>query len=373
MVEGGTPVFFNGKFYSGGMNGVHRVSDRLIREFDRKLAELPLADRPEAFLMAPRTSTWLPDLEAVQLRTFDKTNQFWEQLTLPWLTRKGTLINLANLAPVMHGRKVTMIHDIQFLMPDCGYSMRQRFGYRTLAPLIGRSSRRVLTVSEFSRNMLSDKGISKKASTGVIHNGANHILDVKADHDILPLHGLAPLQYVVMFASPKPYKNIRVVLDAFAQPELAKTQLVLVGSSRNGLETAGLSVPANTVFTGPIEDGALKALLQSAVAIAFPSRTEGFGLPPLEAMLCDCPVIANAGGAIPEVCGQSVQYAGADQPRDWVQAILRFSDDLEYRADFIDRGRTRAARFTWSSAGQLLYDTVVQVSGNYPSESVASL
>ena len=96
------PLYFNGKFYGGGLNGVHRVADRLIRECDARLMERRAGDRPETVLLAPRSSDWLPDLRAIRIERVEKTGQLWEQLVLPRRTADGVLVNLANLAPILH-------------------------------------------------------------------------------------------------------------------------------------------------------------------------------------------------------------------------------------------------------------------------------
>ncbi len=144
------PIYFNGKFYSGGMNGVHRVSDRLIREVDALLAEMPAAKRPRARLFLPAERQWEPRLSAIELvETHGVTGQKWEQLTLPGLAADGVLVILANLAPLRHRRKVMLIHDAQFLFPDSSYPWRQRIGHKLLVPRMAKSSAAVLTVSDY--------------------------------------------------------------------------------------------------------------------------------------------------------------------------------------------------------------------------------
>lgn len=347
------PIYFNGKFYAGGLNGVHRVADRLIRECDARLGELSEAKRPEAVLLAPAGATWVPELTAIRIERVPSAGQVWEQLHLPRRAGDGILVNLANLAPVRHRRKLTMIHDAQFLFGDCGYPWRQRLGYRALAPRIARSSQHVVTVSDFSRRMLGLFGVAEPEQTRVIANGADHILDSASDPGLRQRLGLACVPYVVMFGSAKPYKNNAVVFEAFVQ-DMDDVVLVVVGPDHEEIAAAGLTIPAGTVFAGRPDDASFRGLLEGATALAFPSRTEGFGLPPLEAMLCGCPVIASPAGAIPEVCGDAVLYAGVDDPAAWRAAILRLRDDAELRRRKTAEGRDRARPYTWRAAGERL-------------------
>ena len=352
------PIYFNGKFYSGSLNGVHRVADRLIRECDRELARLPEESRPPAYLMTSGKASWVPDLQLIQRRDFTRTDQVWEQFVLPIAARDGVLVNLANLAPIAHRKKITMIHDAQFLFTDCGYPAKQRLGYRWLTPMLGRSSKAMLTVSEFSRRMLHQFSVTDENHTFVIANGADHILEAREDHSLREKLELPRESYTVMFGSPKGYKNNATPFAAFASDALAPTKLAVIGPGREELERAGLTPPDGTIFAGRPDDHELKGLLAGALAILFPSRTEGFGLPPLEAMLCGCPVITSPAGAIPEVCGDSALYAGTDRPDEWIDAIIRLRTDQQLRQRKISEGLVRAGRFTWSDAGARLMKVI---------------
>lgn len=351
-------LYFNGKFYSGGMNGVHRVSDRLIREVDAILAEMPVADRPAATLLLPQGCQWQPALRAISIEEqAGGGTQRWEQFRLPTRARDGVLVNLANLSPIRHKRKVTMLHDAQFLFPDSGYPLRQRVGYRLLTPRMARSSEIVLTVSEYSRQMLDLLGVSVRDRTQVLYNGAYHILEVESEPTALDTLGLVSGGYALMFGSPKAYKNNRVVFDAFSAGGLASIKLVVIGASREALTSAGLIPPPDTVFAGKCNDSVLRALYEHAHCLLFPSRTEGFGLPPVEAMLCGCPTIVAPGGAIPEICRDAALYADVDDPASWRSAI-ELLHDPEARAAKIGQGSVRGRDFTWTAAGRRLFEIV---------------
>lgn len=351
------PIYFNGKFYAGGLNGVHRVADRLIREYDALLAEQDPAGRAPVRLFVPKKRKWEPALRAIELvEEQGADSQKWEQFRLPRLARDGVLVNLCNLAPIAHRRKLMLIHDAQFLFPDSGYPLRQRMGYRFLVPRMARSSGQVLTVSDYSRQMLDLMNVVTRDRIGVLYNGADHILEAAPDAEALARLGLEPGSYVLMFGSAKGYKNAAVVLDAFSEPA-AGLRLVVVGASEADLRRAGLTVPPSALFAGKVDDAALRALYAEAHALAFPSRTEGFGLPPVEAMLCHCPVVAAPAGAIPEVCRDAVLYADVDDPAGWRAAFTRLFDP-DLRAAKISAGASRAAAFSWSSAGKALFDRV---------------
>jgi len=352
-------VVFNGKFRAGGLNGVHRVAARLIAEVDDLLANAPTPDDPPCALIVPRGCADGPRLAAIELIEDDRpASQAWEQLRLPRLAAGGLLVNLANLAPLAHLPKLTMLHDAQFLRADSSYPWRQRLGYRLLTPLMARSSKRVLTVSAFSAGELARGGVTGRSGAGVLHNGADHILEAEPDRAALARFGLAPRGYALMFGSPKAYKNNAVVFAAFADGALAPLRLVVVGPSRAALEGAGLRPPPDAVFAGPCDDAALRALYEGAEALLFPSRTEGFGLPPVEAMLCGCPVIAAPCGAVPEVCADAARYADPDDPAAWRAALAALPRDA-----LVAAGHARAARYTWARAGRDLLAALRDLAG----------
>ena len=354
------PVHLNGKFYSGRLNGVHRVADRLIRELDG-LAAAGACPELDLHLLLPAGETWAPEFACVRKtpQRFGHT-QLWEQLVLPVAARDGVLVNLANLAPLAHGRKLSMIHDAQFLISPRSFPLKFSLGYRLLTPLIARTSARVLTVSEYARDSLEAFGVARHADTVVIPNGAEHILDRPADGAIHRRLGTETAPYALMFAQPALYKNLQVVFAAFRESRTGHS-LVLVGEGEDALRRAGLEPPAEAVYAGPVAEGELRSLYERAACLLFPSRTEGFGLPPVEAMTCGCPVIAAPAGAIPEVCRDAVLYADVFTPSDWTAQMRALLRQPELRRAKIEAGRARAAAFTWRSAGLRLLDEIRRI------------
>ena len=347
-------IVFNGKFYAGSLNGVHRVADRLIAQCDRILGSLPGSERPNAQLLAPAHRAWGSSLQTIETVTVNGADsQRWEQWTLPRTTRDCVLVNLANLSPILHRRKVTLIHDVQFLLSDSSYPWRQRLGYKWLVPTMATTSEIVYTVSEYSRQMMDIMHVCPREKSRVLHNSAEHILDSLADVSILDKLQLGARPFILMFGSPKRYKNVEVVLQAV--PKLAEEgiDLVVVGAGRDVMIAAGMTVPHGVIDAGKVSDAEMRALYEKALALAFPSRTEGFGLPPLEAMTCGCPVVVSAGGAVPEVCRDAALYADVDDPDSWLQAFVALQR-VELRARKIAQGKCRAADFSWAMAGQTL-------------------
>lgn len=359
------PIVFNGKFYGAGLNGVHRVADLLIREVDRLLDSMDPAHRPEAKLIVPKRRDWTPDLATIELVEDEKANsQIWEQFALPRHAKDAVLVNLCNLAPVLHRRKLLMLHDVQFLFSDSSYPARQRWGYRLVTPWMARTSREVLTVSEFSRQMLDLCHVSPRGRTVVIHNGVDHLNGQPAEPGVLARLGLSEKRFAVHIGSPKAYKNTTIVAQAFASGQLDDVVPVIVGTTREALERAGIRLPAHAVVAGRVSDAELRSLYEHALCVLMPSRTEGFGLPPLEAMSLGCPAIVSPAGAMPEVCREAVLYADVDHRDDWIDALRRLVDEPALREDLVARGRKRADAFRWSRAGEKLLQSILRAAAD---------
>lgn len=346
-------IAINGKFLGAPLNGVHRTAAHYTEAL---LAHQGIDCKIR--LLAPKASTD-PEVARLQVKIVPGrfgAGQGWEMLTLPWISRGALLVNFCNLAPVLHPNSVVMIHDAQtFLYPE-DYSGRQAKAYRMLLPVIARRARHVLTVSEFARQSLAEHGVGTLDKISVVHNGTDHILDVPEDRGLLDQHGLALGGYAFAVGSAKGYKNIRLLFDVFRDPALADMPLVVAGGPpAETYVAAGWTLPPNARFLGFVSDAALRALYAQAAVFLFPSCTEGFGLPPIEAMHCGTPVVAARAGAMPEVCGDAALLVAPDDVRGWREAVgTARATGQDLRA----RGVARAAEFTWKRAGARLWEVL---------------
>ena len=341
-------LYINGKFLSAPATGVHRVAEELIRALDARLAaEGP--DRRRAVLLHPRNILRDLPLTAIpRWRVGARTGPLWEQTELPRAAAGGLLLNLCNLGPTRTRAAATLIHDAQVWDAPSSYSAPFRAWYRAVLPAIGRRHETILTVSRHSRAALARRGVAAEARIAVIPNGVDHVRRTPPDRDAARRYGLAPGRFVLALASAQPHKNIALLTRAFRDPRLAGLTLALVGDAPLGQidRGAGLTV----VALGRVSDAALYGLMGEALVWAAPSRTEGFGLPPLEAMALGAPVIAAPCGAMPEVLGDVALYASPDRPDAWAGAIAGLATAPASRNARSAAGLLRAALFRWDDA-----------------------
>lgn len=360
----GERVVFNGKFLSGATKtGVHRVALELIVALDRLLEQRDLERDVDWVLMCPRDADPPPPLKRFRVKVGGCfTWQLWEQFDLPRLSGGDLLVNLCNLAPLSKRRSIAMIHDAQTFRSPNSYPKSFAAYYQFALPIIGRRAARVLTVSEFSKQDLDRYGVADPAKTTVIYNGVDHVAAAEPDGAVIDRLGLEGTGFAVAFASLQAYKNVGVLFEAFARPELADFRLVFVGRGEaSEFAAAGHVVPPNVIFAGRVSDAELAALFDRAVCLAFPSTTEGFGLPPLEAMASGCPAVVAPCGAVPEVCGDAAAYAPPHDATAWAAAIRRLAFEPGEREARVQAGRRQAAKYTWDRSAERLFEVIQEV------------
>jgi glycosyltransferase involved in cell wall biosynthesis len=165
-----------------------------------------------------------------------------------------------------------------------------------------------------------------------------------------------PARFFLFVGTLEPRKNVPGLLAAYAAlpASVRKTHpLVLVGGW--GWSTTGLADQLRQPefcecvrHIGYLHDDALAALYSSCTALVWPTFYEGFGLPPLEALACGCPVIVSDTTSLPEVVGGAGVLLDPLQAPAWTAAMLRMVEDAAWRQQWCDRGPARAAQFSWA-------------------------
>jgi glycosyltransferase involved in cell wall biosynthesis len=235
---------------------------------------------------------------------------------------------LTVMLPRVGAPATTTIHDLQHEAYPQFFSRPQLTYRRHLYGRSVRSSRLVITVSEHVRDDLVERLGYPVERVRVIHHGV--------DHARFTPDGRTREPFLLYPANWWPHKNHELLLEAFAlvRRERPELRLVLTGSDH----PPGL--PDGVTSLGRVSDERLVELYRTTVALVFPSLYEGFGLPPLEAMACGCPVAVSQVGALPEVCGDAAVYFDPTSAEGIAQGI----------AEVLDRppagGTERAALFT---------------------------
>jgi glycosyltransferase involved in cell wall biosynthesis len=228
-------------------------------------------------------------------------------------------------------------------------------------PRLGTGSRAVITVSDFARAELQRAfGVPAHKMT-VVSEGGEHILRTPADPTALTRMGLMSCHdtspsgrpYVLAVSSMAAHKNFALVLQALALlPEAPFDVAIAGGSNPKVFGQAGALQSDRVKWLGYVSDAELRALYEGALAFVFPSLYEGFGIPPLEAMHCGCPVLAAQAASMPQVCGDAALYFSPTVASDLAAALTRVSQDAELRESLRTKGRAQAQRFSWETGAR---------------------
>src|SRR3954454_6439938 len=276
-----------------------------------------------------------------------------EQIQLATRIPRGTDLVWSphyNIPLGYRGQLVVTIHDVSHLaLPDLISRVHRRAYARLMFAAVKRRASAIVCVSDFTNREFRRLVGSGRATPVTILNGVS-----SRWFGIKPGDRPHPRPFLLFVGNVKPHKNLQVLLEAFIS--LANEiphDLVIVGKTSGlitpdtGVLRAAHSLNGRIHFTGQVAEDLLEQYYVHAAALVFPSRYEGFGLPPLEAMACGCPTIVSRAGALPEVCGSAALYFDPASAQELAALIGRVVSDQDLRRDLADRGRSHAQRFSW--------------------------
>ncbi|HUK43878.1 MAG TPA: glycosyltransferase [Gaiellaceae bacterium] len=250
--------------------------------------------------------------------------------------------------PPVEAPSAITLHDVQHLDLPQLFSRGER-SFRALAyHRSARTARIVIVPSAFVGDRAVELLQLDRSRVRVIHHGV--------DHERFSPGGEPREPFLLYPARPWPHKNHARLYEAFAllRRERPDLRLVLTGGGRREATPDGVDELGNL----PVDE--LVSLYRRAAALVFPSLYEGFGMPPLEAMACGCPVACSAAASLPEVCGDAARYFAPDDPAEIAAAV---SDVLADPDRWIARGFERAAGFTWERSAAAHEDVYRELAG----------
>lgn len=237
-----------------------------------------------------------------------------------------------------------------------------RFYYGTVIRQSAAWADRVITVSEYTRRLCVERLRIPEEKVRVVYHGVFDPLPAPGPAQVAEArrkYGL-PDRFVLCLSRLNPGKNVVRLVRAFraAAARHKDLSLVLAGNADAGylpevvaaVRDAGLG--PRVALTGSIPEADVPAVYAASEAFVFPSTSEGFGIPLIEAMAMGVPVAASAATSIPEVVGDAALLFDPLDEDAIADALLRLVEDGEGRARLVARGRARAERFTWAEAAR---------------------
>jgi glycosyltransferase involved in cell wall biosynthesis len=332
--------------------GIGRYSTGLAREL-AKMDGLEIVQVIEEGSTAP-----VPDAETVTARSHAFYPTGGLELGRIVATAKPDLVHCLHVPtpiPVRHPLAVT-IHDLMPLrVPEVMPSFVRRTAYRWWNARAASVAGVLLANSQATATDIRAFFPRANARVRVVLHAADDFAD--GEVAALPAELAAGGPYLLSMGNTKPHKDLPTLLRAFAQLDVRRPdlRLLLVGRDEPGYAASVLGdTPAarRVTFTGHVDDATLRALYAGAEAFVFPSRYEGFGLPPLEAMASGVPVVCSDAASLPEVVGDAALLFDAGDVTAAAGAILRLLDDPALRASLVAAGHARAALFTWERTAE---------------------
>jgi glycosyltransferase involved in cell wall biosynthesis len=355
-------ISINGRFLTQKLTGVQRYSREIVQALDRLIRSEPLRlGRRRWRLYVPEGADRDFHLDTIEIELVGRGNgHLWEQRDLVRAAAGSRLLNLGNSGPVLHADKLVVIHDAAVFRTPENFGRRYRVAHRLMGSVLARTGR-LGTVSAFSRRELATVFGMAEEAIHVVRNGCDHFVGRSRDDAVLPALGVERGRYFLFVGNPAPNKNLALLLDAFARLDRPGAKLVVAGSlDRSVFGGAGAMAAKGVVLAERRSDEEIAALYTHAAAHVFPSRYEGFGIPPLEALASGCPVIAADIPVVREVCGDAVTYVPVDDAETLAAVMRRHWDEPQRSAAQQAAAAERVARFRWDDSARVLVEALLQ-------------
>lgn len=350
-------IYVNARFLTQNLTGVQRFAEQISLELKKIRDDIVFLSPPDI----------LRHDIASQLNVIvvgKRGGHYWEQVELPKYLKNnggGLLINLGNTGPILYKNQVVTHHDVTYKKYPKSYSWKFRLIYNTLIPLMLKKSRSLITVSEFSKNEISDTYHYDKEKISVIYNAASDIFKKTISQNENKKH------FFLAVSSPNYHKNFHGLINAFKKnKELDDFTLKIIGEKNknfNGIELdESLGDNDGRVeYLGRVSDIELAKLYSTAHAFIFPSFYEGFGIPPLEAQACGCPVLSSHAASMPEVLLDSAIFFDPHSEREIANAMNFIAKNPDERSKIINKGYENITRFSWGNSAKKLNSLINQL------------
>lgn len=257
------------------------------------------------------------------------------------------------------GRVVTTIHDLTTARFNNPAKNRLKFKtkqvvYRRVIKQAAKKSLKLIVPSQFVKTDLAQYAKVEPSKIEVIYEAADKIADKTEAIDKLKSQ-----QFIFYVGRPNPHKNLERLVEAMERlaPKYPELKLVLAGKPDKNYEqlqrySLSRNLTSQVLFIGKVSDGQLRWLYENCQAYVFPSLSEGFGLPGLEAMVHGAPVIASKATCLPEIYGPAAHYFNPYNSNDIAAKIDQVLESPQLRHSLVTAGHIQAAKYSWGKCAR---------------------
>jgi len=268
-------------------------------------------------------------------------------------------------------KQIPVIHDLSFVhYPEDLPFLNEKYMNHYFLKFAKKASK-IITVSEYSKSDIEKSfGISEDKIT-VAHNGIGDffqpILEEKKKETRSKFTN--GKEYFLFVSALQPRKNVTKLFEAFDQfkkETKSDVKLLMVGEKywwNKEIKQVfdAMTYQSEVIFTGHIQAEDLKNVYGAGLALTYVSYFEGFGIPLVEAMKCELPIISSDKTSLPEVGGEAAIYVNPFSTEDIKNGMLRIFKDQSLREELIENGKSRAQLFSWDKTAKIVWDTIVEV------------
>ena len=341
-------LVINGRFLSQRMTGVHRYA----YEMTCALKQIGV----DFIVVAPRQILTSYDIVFPLEQTGKTNSHYWEQIELTRYVRRhykgATILSFTGLGPILYNDNICTIHDMSFLANPGWFTAAYYWFYRLFTPVIARRARKIITVSQFSKQEIIQRLQIPAEKIIVAYNAVSNSIVGERQND--------KEKYLLAVSSLDPRKNLNRLVEAYRSLGNIGCKLYIVGAAHPSFRKGGIpeNNDENIIFKGYVGGSDLANLYANALAAVYPSLYEGFGLPNVEAMANHCPVVTSAIAPHHEVCADAALYFDPYDTNSIANTLKTIIRDSNLRDKLREAGIVRLKQFSWEKSAQVIYNNI---------------
>jgi glycosyltransferase involved in cell wall biosynthesis len=345
-------IVINARFLTQKVTGVQRFAIEISKRL-RKLSDQIVFVTPGNIL----DESLANELNVVVIGKH--TGTIWEQRDLRSYLKANNnplLVNFCNTGLLFYNNQIVTVHDMSYKVNPKWFSKKFYIWYNFLIPHIAAHSVKVLTVSNSSKLDIVKYLHIEKNKIDVIYNASLVVAETNTDENKRE-------DYALTISSLDPRKNLNNLIKAFNLLD-QDMKLVIVGlkSANFGVALDESLINENIIIKGYVPDAELVSLMKHAGFFVYISLYEGFGLPPLEAMACGCPVLVSDIPALRETCGDAAVYADPYDLDDIKNKISNLSSDKQQREQLVIKGYKNIEKYSWLTSANKVFQLINEFS-----------
>ena len=300
--------------------------------------------------------------------------KYWYDVKIPSILKKHKADVFVSVDGICSLRTATpqtlVIHDIAFLHYPSHIKRSHLYFFRKYIPRFLQKANSIATVSEFSKKDILNHYKTEPAKMNVVYSAAKEVFKPVNGEiaDATKKKYTDGAEYFLYIGAIHPRKNLVNLLKAFSIfKKRLKSNMKLVLAGRLAWKYDSFiqnlkkyKFKEDVILLGYLSEDDLVKITGSAYALVYPSLLEGFGVPVLEAMKCQVPVLTSSGSSMEEIAKDAALYADAKNFEDIADKMMLLYKDEKRRKELIEKGKIIADQYSWQRTAELLWQSILK-------------